>query len=122
MMATLEFEFLQLKRLENQPLNSPTTGEADVLFAVEGVEIGEESAIGEPNRASVDIFWFKAGISNGGAAINQQEAYLKSKGNLRRPFFSFSFFALDETVEGGTTFLTSFPTSRLITPKPAPTL
>src|SRR6266705_2719813 len=82
MMATLEFECFQLKRLENQPLNSPTTGEADVLFAVEGRKIGEESAMGEPNRASVDLFWFREGISNGGAVMNQQGCFLKKNRRL----------------------------------------
>jgi len=72
MMATLGFDCLQLKRLENHPLNSPTTGEADVLFAVDGGEIGEESAMGEPNRANVDLFWCREGISNGGAVMSQQ--------------------------------------------------
>jgi len=71
MMATLEFECFQLKRLENQPLNSPTTGEGEVLLALEGGWIGEESAMGEPNRANVDLFWFREGSSNGGAAMNQ---------------------------------------------------
>jgi len=48
-----------LKRLENQPLNSPTTGEAIILVALEGGWwIGEERTMGEPSIANVDLFVF----------------------------------------------------------------
>ncbi|KIM46810.1 hypothetical protein M413DRAFT_263420 [Hebeloma cylindrosporum] len=52
-MPPCPFEFFQLKRFENQPLNSPTTGEVRSLLDGGGW-IGDDRAMGEASIVNVE--------------------------------------------------------------------
>jgi hypothetical protein len=62
-------EGFQLNRLENQPLNSPTTGEVKILLELVALWCtGDERATGEPSIAKADLLGLIKGSSRGGAA------------------------------------------------------
>ena len=62
-------EDFQLNRLENQPLNSPTTGEVKILLELGAPWCtGDERAMGEPSIAKADFLGLSKGNSSGGAA------------------------------------------------------